>query len=145
MLVQVCLILLAMQQPDILPPAETEWLDDPNTLATLFTEWDEERSWEPYLSVLVENWLLTTRVRNYPKYIDGTWYDSWTAPYSWVGDLNHDDIVNLEDLAILAKFFKGRFKYTLPISISPIKASRSKLEVLAIFAEMLFMAEGNEE
>ncbi len=142
MLIQVCVMMLALADPNApnILPDEVAWLDDPNILATLFTEWDEERPWKPYLSALAGNWGLTTRIRTYSKYIDGAWYDSWTAPYSWVGDLNHDGIVNLEDLAILAKFFKGRFKYTPPIPIPPPSSPRlSRMEAIAYIMSELFM------
>ncbi|KKL80985.1 hypothetical protein LCGC14_1999310 [marine sediment metagenome] len=138
MLIQVCVVMLALADPNILPN-EVAWLDDPNTLATLFTEWDEERSWQPYLAVLAENWLSTIRTRTYSKYIDGAWYNPWIAPYSWVGDLNHDGVVNLEDLAILAKFFKGRFVYTPPPPPPVPKASSPRLEALADMVGELFM------
>lgn len=140
MLVQICLIMLVMTQPDILPD-EIEWLDDPNILATLFVEWDEERPRKPYLSVPAENWGLTTRVRNYPTFINGEWYNPWTAPYSWVGDLNHDGVVNLKDFGILAQYFKGRFTYSPPIP----PPSRSRLEVIADIVGELFMNESTEE
>ena len=104
--IRLLLLVVSLADPNILPD-EVAWLDDPNMLCTLFTEWKQERI-EPYLTVPVENWLATTRKRNYAKEIDGVTYDSWTAPYSWAGDLNHDDIVNMKDIAILAKYYTGR-------------------------------------
>jgi len=104
MLTCFCMLFL-LGQPQILPD-EIQWLDDPNILPTLFTEWNEERA-EPYIIVLKENWLRKNRLRTYPKEIDGKLYDTWHAPYSWAGDLNHDDITNLKDFAIMAKYSQG--------------------------------------
>ncbi|KKM95423.1 hypothetical protein LCGC14_1188250 [marine sediment metagenome] len=135
MLIQVCLLWLTLADPNILPN-EVEWLDDPNMLPTLFTEWEEERP-EPYITVFIENWLRTDRHRNYPKTIDGVLYETWTAPYAWASDLNHDDIINMHDFGIVAKFYRGGLVYTPP----PPTVAPSKIEVLAIFGELLFMRE----
>ena len=100
-----CLLIVLLGTPDILPDEEM-WLDDPNKLPTLFTEWRRERD-EPYLTVLVENWLRTSRLRNYPKWINGRLYERWYAPHSWAGDLNHDGITNMQDFGIAAKYYVG--------------------------------------
>lgn len=134
MLIQVCLLWMALTDPNAILPHEVEWLDDPNILPTLFVEWREERT-EPYITVLVENWLRTDRQRNYPKTIDGVLYTTWTAPYAWASDLNHDDIIDFQDFGIVAKFYQGGIMYVPPSPVS----SMSKLEVLAMFAHSIFM------
>ncbi len=136
MLIQACLILLALADPNILPN-EVAWLDDPNILPTLFTEWQDERA-EPYITVLIENWLRMDRHRNYPKIIDGVLYDTWTAPYAWVSDLNHDDVVDIHDFGIVAQFYQDGLAHTPPMVVP------SKLEALAMFGEMLFMENNND-
>lgn len=123
--------MFALADPNILPN-EVAWLDDPNVLPTLFVEWREERS-EPYITVLVENWLRTDRQRDYPKTIDGVLYATWTAPYSWASDLNHDNAIDMQDFGIVAKFYTGGIEYVPPVP------APSRLELLAMFAEMIFM------
>ena len=102
-----------INQPNIIPlPQEQQMLDSPNAVAGLFRQWDEVRC-EPYLTVLVENWLRTDRRRHYPKLIDGEWYNPWIAPYSWVSDLNYDGITNMKDFGIVAKFYHGELGWSL--------------------------------
>lgn len=117
MLIQACLIMLMLSDPNILPN-EVTWLDDPYLLSTLFTEWDEVRP-EPYATVTLENWLRTDRHRDCPKEIDGVVYDTWTAPYAWASDLNHDGIVDLYDFGIVAKFHRGGLKSKPPPPAPP--------------------------
>ena len=131
MLIHACLLMLFFGNPNILPN-EVAWLDDPNTLTTLFTEWEAEQA-EPYAMVTLENWLRTDRKRNYPKTIDGVLYQTWTAPYAWASDLNHDDVVDLQDFGIVAEYHPGG------LNLRPEPPPPTRVEVIAMFAEMLFM------
>ena len=137
MLVRAIVFILAISDPNILPD-EVAWLDDPNTLATLFVEWQQERI-EPYATVTIENWLRTDRHRDYPKEIDGVLYDTWTAPYSWCSDLNHDGAIDLHDFGIMADHHPGGLVSKPEPPPPPSAPLPTKLEVLAMFAELLFM------
>ena len=127
----VWLVILLLSDPNILPD-EVAWLDDPNILPTLFVEWREERS-EPYVTVLVENYLRPDRHRSHPKTIDGILYETWTAPYAWAADLNHDGKINFIDFGIVAKYHTRSFLPPSP------KLPPSKLETLSKLAELIFM------
>ncbi len=133
MLIQVCLLMLAFADPNILPD-EVAWLDDPNTLTELFAEWTHERP-EPYAIVTLENWLRTDRHRGYPKTIDGVLYQTWTAPYAWASDLNHDDVVDLQDFGIMAKYHRGG------LNLPPEPPPMTQFEVMAWLANIMFMTE----
>ncbi len=128
MLIQMVMI-LAFADPNAILPNELAWLDDPNILPTLFEQWNEIRP-EPYLTVLVENWLRPNRWREYPRFGSSR----WLAPYSWAGDLNHDEKMNIRDFGVAAKH------YTVGLKLPPPKpAPPTHLENLARLAEIIFM------
>lgn len=139
-MLQLCLLLMSLgtnaTAPVILPD-EIEWLNEPNGLDSLFEEWNRIRGARahPYVEVIQENWLRRNRLRTYPKEIDGEIYNLWFAPYSWAGDLNHDNITNMKDLGLYALHYEDEVMLAIP---PPLPAKMS-IEELAKLMKLLFM------